>query len=254
MKIFLYIRTDERGEVFKMSDETNVTQETGNVSANDSMANYEDRLDPDNFDAPVWEKFQQMMKDKEVFTVIVKGVVNGGLVTYVNDVRAFIPKSHVARTRIEDLNTMLDKELEVRIIEAEQTGHKLVLSAREVLRDRDHEAKAAAVDSVPVGAVAEGTVETLKPYGAFIRLENGLSGLVHISQISQKRIKTPEEVLHTGDTVKVKVIAVKDGKLSLSIKALSDKDDSSEIPEKVVIPKAEKISTNLGDLLKGIKL
>ena len=65
-----------------------------------------------------------------------------------------------------------------------------------------------------------GTVETLQTYGAFIRLENGLSGLVHVSQICEKRIKTPADVLKTGEEVNVKVIGIKDGKISLSIKAL----------------------------------
>ena len=59
----------------------------------------------------------------------------------------------------------------------------------------------------------DGTVETLQPYGAFVKLENGLSGLVHVSQISHTRIKDPSVVLKVGDSVKVKVIAVKDGKL-----------------------------------------
>lgn len=98
----------------------------------------------------------------------------------------------------------------------------------------------------------EGTVETLQNYGAFIKLENGLSGLVHISQISQKRIKTPGEVLKAGDTVKVKVIGIKDGKISLSMKALEE--NAEEVVEKVEIPKSENIGTNLGDLFKNIKL
>lgn len=241
-----------------MSNEIDVTTEeakteSGNASAGESMDNYKDSLDPDKFDAPIWDKLHKMMTDKEVFTVTVKGVVNGGLITSVEDIRAFIPKSHVARNRIDDLNSMIGKELEVRIIEAEQTGRKLVLSAREVLRDRDHQAKRDAVDSVKVGSIVEGTVETIQPYGAFLRLDNGLSGLIHISQISQKHIKTPDEVLHVGDKTTVKVIAVKDGKLSLSIKALTDRSDFAD-DEKVVIPKAEKLSVNLGDILKDIKL
>ncbi len=73
-----------------------------------------------------------------------------------------------------------------------------------------------------IGLVTEGTVESIQPYGAFIDLGNGLSGLVHVSQICEKRIKTPAAVLKVGDKVKVKVINVKDGKLSLSMKALNE--------------------------------
>lgn len=65
------------------------------------------------------------------------------------------------------------------------------------------------ISNVQVGLVTEGTVESLQPYGAFVDLGNGLSGLVHISQICEKRIKKPSEVLSVGDRVKVKVTAVR---------------------------------------------
>ena len=87
----------------------------------------------------------------------------------------------------------------------------------------------------------------------FVKLENGLSGLVHVSQISRTRVKTPADVLNTGDAVKVKVIGVKDGKISLSMKALEEAPEREPV-EKVVIPKAENIGTSLGDLFKNIKL
>ena len=98
-----------------------------------------------------------------------------------------------------------------------------------------------------------GVVESIQNYGAFIRLENGLSGLVHISQISSKRVKSVGDVLNKGDEVQVKVIGVKDGKISLSMKALEEKPEE-EIVEKVEIPKAEEIGTSLGSLFKNIKL
>ena len=83
-------------------------------------------------------------------------------------------------------------------------------------------------------------------------MENGLSGLVHISQISDKRIKSAGDVLTVGDEVDVKVIGIKDGKISLSMKALIEPEE--EVIEVVEIPKAENIGTNLGDLFKNIKL
>ena len=83
---------------------------------------------------------------------------------------------------------------------------------------------------------------------------DGLSGLVHVSQISEKRIKSPDVVLKVGDTVKVKVIAVKDGKLSLSMKALNDVAAEEIREEKVVLPKTEELTTSLGELFKNIKL
>ena len=103
--------------------------------------------------------------------------------------------------------------------------------------------------------MTEGTVESLQPYGAFVDLGNGLSGLVHISQICEKRIKKPSEVLAVGDKVKVKVTAIKDGKLSLSIKEASDMM-AKEIEEEVYeVPDAgQQATTSLGSLFANIKL
>ena len=95
-------------------------------------------------------------------------------------------------------------------------------------------------------------MESLHTYGAFVRLEDGLSGLVHVSQISRKRVKSPKDVLSVGDEVTVKIIGLKDGKISLSMKALEEKDEEEDI--KVEIPKSENIGTSLGDLFKNIKL
>ena len=102
--------------------------------------------------------------------------------------------------------------------------------------------------------MTEGIVEILKPYGAFVNLGNGLSGLLHISQICQNRIKHPGVVLKEGQSVKVKITEIKDGKLSLSMKALEDVA-AKEIEEEVFeIPEAEEVTTSLGALLSGLKL
>ena len=135
---------------------------------------------------------------------------------------------------------------------------RLVLSAREILRDEARaEAKQKekeAFDQIKVGDVLDGKVENLKDYGAFIRLANGMSGLVHVSQISDKRVTSPEKVLKVGQDVQVKVIAIKDGKLSLSMKALLVKEDEPAEDEHYTMPKSENISTNLGSLLANLKL
>jgi small subunit ribosomal protein S1 len=97
-------------------------------------------------------------------------------------------------------------------------------------------------------------VDSLKPYGAFIDLGNGLSGLLHISQISQQRIKHPGAVLKEGQKVKVKIISTDGGKISLSMKALEDV--AAEVIEEEVfeLPEAEAATTSLGSLFKNIKL
>ena len=192
------------------------------------------------------------MEKKTVLPVKVEGIVNGGAIAMVEGLRGFIPASKLSLSYIEDLETYLLKDIEVRVIDVDQANNRLVLSAREILKEKEQQARAEQIASIKTGTVMEGTVETLQNYGAFIKLDNGLSGLVHISQISQKRIKTPGEVLKVGDTVKVKVIGIKEGKISLSMKALEEHQE--EVEERVEIPKSENIGTSLGDLFKNIKL
>ena len=166
-----------------------------------------------------WDKLRSLKETQSNIRVKVAGIVKSGVIAYVEDIRGFIPASKLALDYVDedDLNDWLGKELEVRAITVDEEDGKLVLSAKEILREKEAEEKKARISNVQVGLVTEGKVESIQPYGAFIDLGNGLTGLVHISQICEKRIKTPAAVLHVGDEVKVKVIAVKDGKLSLSM-------------------------------------
>ncbi|MBR5338221.1 MAG: S1 RNA-binding domain-containing protein [Lachnospiraceae bacterium] len=202
---------------------------------------------------PGWAKLKEYMDNKTVIEVTVDGVSGGGLVSNVEGVRGFIPASLVALKRVDDLNDYLLKELKVIVTEVDESQNRLILSAKDVLKQEARAAKKDKINSVKVGSVFDGKVESLKDFGAFVDIGDGLSGLVHVSQISTKRIKTPEEVLKVGDEVKVKVIAVKDGKLSLSIKALAE-NPAPEKEEVFKLPKAESATTSLGDLFKGIKL
>ena len=205
-------------------------------------------------DDVAWKKLQQYLEEKTVLDVKVGGVVKGGVVAYVEGIRGFIPASKLSLSYVENLEDWLNKETQVQVITVEPEKKRLVLSARELLREKAAEERRAKISNVQVGLVTEGKVESIQPYGAFIDLGDGLSGLVHVSQISDKRIKTPDAVLKVGDTVKVKVIAIKDGKLSLSMKALKDVAAEEVREEKVVLPKSEELTTNLGELFKNIKL
>ena len=205
-------------------------------------------------DDVAWKKLQQYLEEKTVLDVKVGGVVKGGVVAYVEGIRGFIPASKLSLSYVENLEDWLNKEIQVQVITVEPEKKRLVLSARELLREKAAEERRAKISNVQVGLVTEGKVESIQPYGAFIDLGEGLSGLVHVSQISDKRIKTPDAVLKVGDTVKVKVIAIKDGKLSLSMKALKDVAAEEVREEKVVLPKSEELTTNLGELFKNIKL
>lgn len=203
-----------------------------------------------------WEGLQQLMDEDTILSVQIKGVVNAGVITYVQGVRAFIPASQLSTSYVEDLNEWLNKTVDVKIITVDPEQKRLVLSGRVVEQEKAAAEKAALADAVAVGDVFEGTVEKVTNYGAFIRLENGLSGLVHISQMSTKRIKTPDEAVKAGDAVKVKVIQKKEGKLSLSMKALMVEEAPVETHEKEFANfKSEgDAATSLGSLLAGIKL
>lgn len=206
-------------------------------------------------DVLAWDKLKAMMDSKEVISVEVKGAVKGGAVAYVEDVRGFIPASKLSLNYVEDTTAYLNKTIDVQVIDVDKDNKRLVLSARDVLRKKQAEEKKSQINNIEVGFVSEATVESLQTYGAFVRLENGLSGLVHISQIAHKRIAKPSDVLAVGDKVKVKVIAKKDGKLSLSIKDADETAPREVVEEKVEIPvSGEEATTSLGDLFKNIKL
>ena len=184
-----------------------------------------------------------------------KGIVNGGAIAYVEGVRGFIPASKLALSYVEDTEEYLNKPLTVRVIDVDKAKKRLVLSAKELLREKADEDRRNKISNIEVGFVTEGTVESLQPYGAFVDLGNGISGLVHISQICEKRIKKPSEAVNVGDKVKVKVIAIKDGKLSLSIKEASDLM-AKEVEEEIFdLPESgEEATTSLGSLFANIKL
>ena len=196
-----------------------------------------------------------LLSRAEAAEVVVKGIVNGGAIAYVEGVRGFIPASKLALSYVEDTEEYLNKPLTVRVIDVDKAKKRLVLSAKELLREKADEERRNKISNIEVGFVTEGTVESLQPYGAFVDLGNGISGLVHISQICEKRIKKPSEAVNVGDKVKVKVIAIKDGKLSLSIKEASDlmakeiEEEIFELPES-----GEEATTSLGSLFANIKL
>ena len=203
-----------------------------------------------------WDKLEAMMESQEKVCVKVTEVTKGGVVAYLEGIRGFIPASKLSLEYVEEaeLESYLHKILEVRVIGAEEENRRLILSAREILKEAADAERTKKISNVEVGLVTEGIVELLKPYGAFVNLGNGLSGLLHISQICNNRIKHPGVVLKEGQTVKVKITEIKDGKLSLSMKALEDVA-AKEIEEEVFeMPETEEVTTSLGALLSKFKL
>ena len=232
-----------------MSEE-NMNMEDFSKAVDESFDTFKDE------DQEAWEKLKQYREEKTPLTVTVDGIVNKGVVSYVEGIRGFIPASRLALGHVDDLNEYLGKEIQVQVADLDEEKNRLILSARELLRAKAEEEKKARISAVAVGTVMDGTVETLQPYGAFVKLDDDLTGRVHVSQSSHTRIKDPSVVLKVGDQVKVKVIAIKDGKLSLSMKALEEDKAAAEEAElrNVKLPKSEELTTSLGELFKNLKI
>lgn len=204
-----------------------------------------------------WEHLIELKDSRSIVAVKVQSCVNGGVVAYLNDIRGFIPASMLALNYVENLESYVGKELSVIVTTADQKNNKLILSAKEVERERTEQEKKTKISSLQKGLVTKGTVEKIMPYGAFVSIGDGISGLVHISQICGKHIKSPNEVIKLGDEVSVKITDVKDGKISLSIKAVTEEqvqeiiEDIADVP--LTYSDGGEATTGLGDLLKNLK-
>lgn len=205
-------------------------------------------------DILAWEKLKEMMEAETTVTVRIKESVPSGVVTYLEGIRAFIPASQLALDYVEDTESWIGKEVKVRVITVDAEKEKLVLSGKVVAREAKAEERNHRISMIVPGTVLEGTVETLMPYGAFISLGNGLSGLVHISQICERRIGKPSEVLKVGQKVKAKVLNTNDNKISLSMKALEEEMvDTEGVEDLASYTDTEETGTSLGSLLAGFK-
>ena len=206
-------------------------------------------------DILAWEKLNTYMEEGTALSVKVAGIVPSGVVAYVEGIRGFIPASQLALSYVEATEEWLGREVRVRAITVDESRKKLVLSAKVILKEEEQEEHNRRIAGMVPGTVMEGTVESLMPYGAFVDLGDGISGLVHISQISQRRIGKPSEVLSVGQKVKVKVLNTNDNKVSLSMKALEEEMVDVDRPRQAEeYVSHENASTNLGDLLAKIKL
>lgn len=207
-------------------------------------------------DILVWEELEQAMKDRQVFSVKLTQAVPAGVVGYVKGIRAFLPASQLSLSYVDDTEEWVGKTVDAIIITADAEKQKLVLSAKEILKEQAALEKNSRLSRLVPGVVMEGTIERMESYGVFVKIGEGLTGLVHISQITNKFIKSPKEVVKLGDKVKVKILGITGDRISLSMKQAEEllpEEDKAE--EEVFEYQSEgEASTSLGDLLKGIKL
>lgn len=168
-------------------------------------------------DRGVSKHLEKAFKEGEILEGTVREAVKGGLIVDVGG-RAFMPASHVDLTYVPDLNEYVGRKVRVRIIEMDR-GRKVIVSRKAVLEEERKTAMEEALAALQEGEVRRGTVKNVTNYGAFIDL-GGIDGLLHVSEMSWRRVNHPSEVLKAGDEVDVKVIRVdrENGKVALSLK------------------------------------
>ncbi|CAK9318450.1 unnamed protein product [Citrullus colocynthis] len=180
-----------------------------------------------------WERCRQLQAED----VVVKGKVvdanKGGVVAVVEGLRGFVPFSQIStKSAAEEL---LNKELPLKFVEVDEEQSRLVLSNRKAMADSQAQ--------LGIGSVVTGTVQSLKPYGAFIDI-GGINGLLHVSQISHDRISDIATVLQPGDTLKVMILSHdrERGRVSLSTKKLEPTPGDMIRNPKLVFEKAEEMA------------
>ena len=178
--------------------------------------------------ALVWSDAEKAIKSKAVFDVMVKDANKGGLIMEWQGIDGFIPASqlkadHYPRVTdgdkdkiADELKKLVGKMLSVSIITADPRENKLIFSEK----NQDNKAKKTLIEKYSLGDIVDGEVTGAVDFGIFIKVEDGLEGLVHISEIDWSLVENPRDVFKVGEKVKAKIIEIKDDKISLSIKAL----------------------------------
>lgn len=175
-----------------------------------------------------WEEVAAKMESGEVIEVAPYDANRGGLLVEYEGVRGFLPVSqlsaeHYPRVGSSDkdeilqrLNSLIGKDLKVRILDSDRKANKLIFSEKEAVKD----GLADRLSSLKIGDLVKGVVTGVVDYGAFVNVE-GIEGLIHISEISWERVNNPGDYLKVGETIEAKIISIDKDRLSLSIKQLT---------------------------------
>lgn len=164
-----------------------------------------------------WDELEKAYKEKKAISSKIKEVVKGGLVSDIIGIRAFIPASHMELFYVEDFNEYVGKEFDFNVIEFDKEKNKVVLSRKDILTKEKEKEKADLLDSIKSGNIYTGKVTKLTNYGAFVDI-GGIDGLVHVSEMSWRRVKHPSEILSENDEVEVEVLSFNREKEKISLK------------------------------------
>jgi ribosomal protein S1 len=181
--------------------------------------------------AAIWGEAEQAILMQTPYSLIVEEANKGGLILSWQGIQGFLPASQLSKEHyprvaegdkdkiLSELMRLVGHPLSVRIITADPKEGKLIFSER---TGNEAEEKASLIDKYQVGDSADGEVTGIVDFGVFVKIEQGLEGLVHISELDWGLVEDPHALFKVGDKVRVKVIEIKDGKISLSIKALKE--------------------------------
>ncbi|MEM7330900.1 MAG: S1 RNA-binding domain-containing protein [Chloroflexota bacterium] len=178
-----------------------------------------------------WEMAEHVQESKEILETVVIGKNKGGLLAKVGLLRGFIPNSQLVIPSGHGKKNIND-EIFIKIIEVDAKKNRLILSEKAAIQERKQSQRKELLQTLSVGDEFEGKVINIADFGAFVDLGD-IEGLVHLSEISWKRISNPKEVLKVGDKVKVSVLKVDQEKerLALSIKQLQPDPWSTIVAE-----------------------
>lgn len=168
-----------------------------------------------------WQEAYDAYKNRTAVDAKVTSAVRGGLVVDWQGIRGFIPASQVLQTPEEPLESFVGKTVPVKVIEVNHRQSKIVFSHKLGAVEQDKKEVNKLFDELEVGQVRHGIVKSLKSFGAFVDL-GGVEGLVHLSELSWKRVKHPSELLKSGQELDVFVLGIDKAnrKVSLGLKEL----------------------------------
>ena len=163
-----------------------------------------------------WIQLEKAYQDSLPVKGIIYGKVKGGFTVDIQGIRAFLPGSLVDVRPVRDMTSLEGKELDFKVIKLDQKRNNVVVSRRSVVESESSAERSALLDNLEEGQMVEGTVKNLTDYGAFVDL-GGIDGLLHITDISWKRVKHPSEILQVGQDIKVKVLRFDKDRMRVSL-------------------------------------
>ncbi len=177
-----------------------------------------------------WQRIKELKDSGEIVTTSITNINKGGLIVEIEGIQGFLPLSQLSSEHypkveggdttkiVQALQKFKGQEFRVKILDFSEEENKLIVSERAIQEETAKEELA----KLKIGDTVEGTITEVTDFGAFVQLSETLDGLIHSSEIAWRYVEDPHEILHPGDIVKAKIISLEGGRVSLSLKALSE--------------------------------